>query len=156
MQRNWFRGLAGALLLSAGAAGAMGSADGAVEIRHLWVRATGPGQPVAAAYGEIKAATRLSLVAVASPAARRCEIHAMKTEGGMMRMRALKEVPLSGGKPLKLTPGGLHLMLFDLEKPLPAGAAVPLTFTFRRKSGDTFQQTVVAAVRDAEPDPAPH
>jgi copper(I)-binding protein len=155
MYKSWLVGMLAALSLSAGAAGtaaAMGTADSAVEIRDLWVRATGPGQPVAAAYGEIKASARLSLVGVTSPAAKRCEIHEMKTEGGMMRMRALKEVPLDGGKVVKLAPGGRHLMLFDLDKPLPAGTTVSITFTFRRKSGDTFTQTVSAAVRDSEPD----
>ncbi len=139
------------LLLAAGAAHAMGTADSSVEIRDPWVRATVPGQPVAAAYAQLKAATRLSLVGVSSPAAKRGEIHEMKTDGGMMKMRAVKEVPMAGGKIVRLAPGGLHVMLFDLEKPLPAGSTVALTFTFRRKSGETFQQTVMAPVRDAEP-----
>lgn len=153
MGRNWIRALLALLLVgSAVTAGAMGTADSAVEFRDLWVRATVPGQPVAAAYGTIKSGTRLTLSGVSTPAAKRCEIHQMKTEGGVMKMRALKELTLGGGKPVELAPGGLHLMLFDLEKPLPPGATVPLTFTFRRKSGDTFQQTVSAAVRDAEPE----
>jgi copper(I)-binding protein len=142
--------LPAALLLVAGAARAMGTAEGAVEIRDPWVRATVPGQPVAAAYLELKAATRLSLVGVSSPVAKRGEIHEMKTDGGMMRMRAVKEVPMAGGKIVRLAPGGLHVMLFELEKPLPAGSTVALTVTFRRKSGDTFQQTVTAPVRDPE------
>lgn len=139
-----------ALLLAAGAARAMGTADSAVEIRDPWVRATVPGQPVAAAYLELRAATRLWLVGVSSPVAKRGEIHEMKTEGGMMKMRPVKEVPMAGGKIVRLAPGGLHVMLFDLEKPLPAGSSVALTLVFRRKSGDTFQQTVTAPVREAE------
>ena len=152
MHRKWFRGLLAVLLLGASAASAMGTAESSVEFRDLWVRATVPGQPVAAAYGAIKSGTRLALVTVTSPVARRCEIHQMKTEGGMMRMRAVKELPMGAGKVVELAPGGLHLMLLDLDKPLTAGATVPLTFTFRRKSGDTFQQTVTAVVRDAEPE----
>lgn len=146
--RNTF--LLAALLLINASARAMGTAESAVEIRDPWVRATVPGQPVAAAYAELRPSTRLALVGVSSPVAKRAEIHEMKTEGGMMKMRALKEVPMPGGKAVKLSPGGLHVMLFDLEKPLPAGSTVQLTFTFRRKAGDTFQQTVAAAVREAE------
>lgn len=138
-----------AILLFNTPARAMGTAGSAVEIRDPWVRATVPGQPVAAAYAEFKASTRLALVGVSSPVAKRAEIHEMKTEGGMMKMRALKEVPMPGGRSVTLSPGGLHVMLFDLEKPLPAGSSVPLTFTFRRKAGDTFQQTVSAQVREA-------
>jgi len=88
-----------------------------VEVSNAWVRATVPGQPVAGAYLDIRASSRLTLVGVASPVAQRAEIHEMKEEDGMMKMRAVKAVELPAGTTVSLAPGGLHLMLFGLAGP---------------------------------------
>jgi periplasmic copper chaperone A len=101
-----------------------------VQVSNAWVRATVPGQPVAGAYMDLRADRAVKLVGVASPVAKRGEIHEMKDDGGMMTMR-----------------GGLHVMLFGLEKPLVAGRKVKLTLEFRGDSGRVFKQTMEVPVR---------
>ena len=66
-----------------------------------------------------------------TPVAGRVEIHTMSMDGGVMRMRQLKdglEIPAGGEATLK--PGSFHVMLMDLKQPLKAGDTVPLTLTF--------------------------
>lgn len=144
------RFLAGIALLLA-ATGAMARPDPEeVVITDAWARATAPGQPVAAAYANLKAGAKLELVGIETPAAGRGEIHEMSMEGGVMRMRALPKLALPKGKLVKLAPGGIHIMLFRLVKPLAAGESVPMTFVFQRAGGQQTRQTVDVPVKDVE------
>lgn len=106
-----------------------------VAISHAWARATAPGQGVGAAYLELKSAVDLTLVKAESPAAGSVEIHKMSMKDGIMEMRMLETMELPAGEVVKLEPGGLHLMLFDLKKPLKMGESVQLTLYFKDKSG---------------------
>ena len=76
----------------------------------------------------------LSLVGVATPVAGVAEVHEMKMEGEVMKMRAVPALELPAGKPVELKPGGYHLMLMDLKAPLrrAAGAA---DAAFSRRQG---------------------
>ncbi len=130
-----------------GIAPAMGAGKGDVEVSNAWVRATVPGQPVAGAYLDLRASSRLKLVGVSSPVAERGEIHEMKDEDGMMKMRAVKAVDLPAGKTVSLAPGGLHVMLFGLAEPLTEGRKVPLTLKLRRSSGATFTHVIEVPVK---------
>ena len=67
-----------------------------------------------------------------------------------MRMRPVARIELPAGKPVKLAPGGLHIMLIDVKQPLKTGDQVPLTLTVQRadfSSRSVF--TVQAEVRPA-------
>lgn len=110
-----------ALLLLALPAGA---AD--VLIEQAWARATLPGQPVGGAYLTLRASAPARLLKVESPAAGMVEIHEMKLQDGVMKMRPLAGIDLPAGQTVELKPGGLHLMLMDLQGPLLAGKTVPL------------------------------
>ena len=73
------------------------------------------------------------LVSVTSPAAGQVQIHEMKMDGTIMRMRELEnglEIPT--GATVALAPGGLHLMLVGLQRPFEAGGSVPLVLEFRQ------------------------
>ncbi|MEI7967477.1 MAG: copper chaperone PCu(A)C [Betaproteobacteria bacterium] len=128
------------------------AAQPSVEIRDPWVRATVPGQEVAAAYAEFVASRPLRLTAISSPLARSGALHEMKEEGGVMRMRNRRDFALPAGRSVKLAPGGLHIMLFGVSGPLEAGRQVPLRFEFRGSDGRTFSRTVEATVRAVESD----
>ena len=106
-----------------------------VTIDHAWARATAPGQEVGAAYLELKSDVDMTLTQAKSPAADSVEIHKMSMKDGVMEMRMLKTLQLPAGKTVKLEPGGFHLMLFDLKKPLKVGENVPLTLHFQDKTG---------------------
>jgi len=119
-------------------------------VRDAWVRAPAPGQKVAGAYMEITGRANYWLISVASPVAARAELHATTLDGGVMKMRPLEKVELPGGKPVKLAPGGLHIMLIDLRQSLKRGDKVPITLTLLRD--DLVNRavfTVHAEVREA-------
>jgi len=119
-----------------------------VKVSDPWVRATVSGQKVAGAYMEIVSQRDAALVAAASPVAGVVEIHTMKMEGDVMRMRAVERIDLPAGKPVQLAPGGYHVMLMDLKQELKPGSTVLLTLTIavEGKEPDTVQ--VTAPVRE--------
>ena len=110
-----------------------------VSVTNAWARATMPGQQVSGAYMQIQADADARLVSVSSPAVPRVEVHEMKMDGGVMRMREVKSIDLPKGKTVSLEPGGFHIMLMNLKKPIAAGDVIPLTLVV--ESGGK-QQTV--------------
>ena len=54
----------------------------------------------------------------------------------------------AAGKPVKLAPGGYHVMLMDLKQPLKAGESVPLILTVEGKEKKTETIEVKGEVRD--------
>ena len=121
-----------------------------VTVKDAWVRAPAPGQKVAGAYMELVSGSDLALTAVASPAAASVELHSTSVEEGVMRMRPVARIELPQGKPVKLAPGGLHIMLVDVKQPLKPGDIVPLTLTVQRAdSSGRSVFTVQAEVRSA-------
>jgi copper(I)-binding protein len=60
------------------------------------------------------------LVGASSPVAGVAEVHEMKMDGDVMKMRAVEGgLELPAGKTVELKPGGYHVMLMDLKAPLP-------------------------------------
>jgi copper(I)-binding protein len=98
-----------------------------ISVTNAWARATMPGQPVSAAYLEIRSDSDAKLVAAKSPVIPRVEVHEMSMAGGVMKMRQVKAIPLPKGETVKLEPGGYHIMLMNLKKPIAAGEKIPLT-----------------------------
>lgn len=143
------------LILALAAASASAVAQTApVSAAHAWARATVQGQRSSAAYMTLAATEPLTLVGASSPAAGTVEVHEMKMDGDVMRMRALPAVELPAGKPVELKPGGLHVMLTELKAPLATNSTVPLTLSFRNARGQTSRlelQVPVAASPPAAP-----
>jgi periplasmic copper chaperone A len=106
------------------------SAQAGITISDAWVRATRPGQEVGAAYMTLSSSDWSCLTKVSSAAAGAIEIHSMSMDKGVMKMRMLEHLELPAGKPVKLAPGGFHLMLFVLKKPLVAGGTIEVELTF--------------------------
>ncbi len=50
----------------------------------------------------------------------------MSLTDGVMRMRHLQSQQVPGGQDIRMTPGGIHLMLLDVRRPLLAGEQVEL------------------------------
>lgn len=104
-------------------------------VENAWVRATVPGQRATGAFMRITAKEQAQLVSVLSPVAGVAEVHEMKMDGDVMRMRALAALDLPAGRAVDLKPGGHHLMLMELRQPVAAGGKVPLTLVFRNSRG---------------------
>ena len=137
------RGLLGASFLAAAAA-----AHGQVEARGAWVRGTVPGQTTAGAYMELTSDRRASLLGAESPAAGGAEIHEMKMEGNVMRMRAVPRLELPPGKTVELKPGGHHMMLVGLKRPLKKGDLVPIRLKIELSDKTVKTIQVLAEVRE--------
>lgn len=106
-----------------------------VQVKDAWVRATMAGQKTSGAYMKLTAKTAMRLVGITTPAAGVAEVHEMKMEGDVMKMRALPALNLPAGKTVELKPGSSHVMLMDLKQPLAAGATVPLTLLLKDAKG---------------------
>ena len=119
-----------------------------LTVSNAWVRSPAPGQKVAGAYMELKSDATATLVGVSSPAAARVELHSMALDAGVMKMRPVENIALPPGTAVKLAPGGLHIMLLDLKRPLKEGDKVPLTLSIRH-AGATTQVKVEATVKAA-------
>ena len=122
------------------------SAADSVSIENAWVRPTNPGQDVGAAYMTFNSKQNVTLIRATSDVTASVEIHSMSMQNGVMKMRMLENLPIKAGKPYKLEPGGFHLMMFDLKKPLTAGQYINFELTF--KSGNTeFKQLIKAPIK---------
>ncbi|MDD2934229.1 MAG: copper chaperone PCu(A)C [Methylotenera sp.] len=120
-----------------------------VSVENAWVRPTNAGQEVGAAYMTFTSKQNVNLVHVESDVTKSVEIHSMDMQNGVMKMRMLETLALVAGKPYQLAPGGFHLMLFDLKKPLTEGEQVNFTLTFKLQNNIEFKQQVKAVVKVA-------
>jgi copper(I)-binding protein len=122
------------ICFSAFALGAV-AAHAQVEVKDAWVRTAVPGQSGTGAFMSITAKDGAKLVGASSPVAGVVEVHEMKMENDVMRMRAIPALDLPAGKTVQLKPGGYHVMLMELKQGLPRGSTVPLTLTLRDAKG---------------------
>lgn len=128
-----------------------------VKISEGWVRATNPGQPVGAAYMTLTSQENVQLTTVKGNISANIEIHNMRIENGVMKMRMLDTLALPAKTAVQLAPGGLHIMLFDLKTPLLVGQEIPLTLHFNKTvngkaTKNSFTQRVVLRVKTSADD----
>jgi periplasmic copper chaperone A len=119
-----------------------------VTIKEPWVRGTVRGQKATGAFMQLTATEAASLVAVESPVAGSVQIHEMKMENDVMKMRAIPKLDLPAGKAVELKPGGYHMMLMDLKQPLKKGEAVPISLRFEAKDKTFKTIEIKAQVRE--------
>ncbi|MGE0355879.1 MAG: copper chaperone PCu(A)C [Burkholderiales bacterium] len=131
----------------AAAAFVAGASHADVTVTEAWVRGTVPAQSATGAFMKLKSSQDLTLVNAASPAARIVEVHKMVMSGNVMAMRAVDDVALPAGQTVEFKPGGYHVMLMDLVKPLGKGDKVPITLTFVDKDGKRSTKEIRAEVR---------
>jgi copper(I)-binding protein len=126
---------------------------GNLQIGEPWTRATPASAAAGGGYLTVtnKGTTADRLVSAKSPASGAVQIHEMKMEGNVMRMREREgglEIP--PGATVALAPGGLHLMLMGLKAPLQQGTTVPVTLVFE-KAGPIDVEMQVQAIGAAAP-----
>ena len=134
--------------LVAGAAVTLGD----LRITTPFARATLPNQPVAGGFMTVANTGTEDdrLVAARSTVAGRMEVHEMRMDGDVMRMREIAGgLAIPAGETVALQPGGYHIMFMDLAGPLAEGDMAEVTLTFERAGEVTLTMPVVA--RDATP-----
>ena len=136
-------------LLLASALFASFAAQAQVKVDDAWVRATVAPQKATGAFMQLTSAKPAKVVAASSPAAAVVEIHEMKMDGGVMKMRAVDALPLPAGQPVALKPGSYHVMLMGLKAPIKAGETVPLTLTVEGEDKQRSNVEIKAEARGA-------
>ena len=143
------------MLLALGWFGVGSSAWAGVEVSGAWARATMPGQKVAGVYMQLRSDTPAKLVGVKSASAKSAELHRMSHEGGVMKMRRVDALDLPAGKTVALEPGGYHVMLLDIKRPLAAGEHVNVILVID-EGGKRIEVPVQAQVRSLQEEADPH
>lgn len=121
-------------------------ACGALVVRDPYVRLPPPKAMTAGGFMALanNGAKAVRLVSVASPLAEVSELHTHVEDQGVMRMRAVESIRVDAGATVELAPGGLHVMLINLKRPLQEGDSVPITLACDNGSSSEIKAVVRA------------
>ena len=128
-----------------------GAAWAQVEVKGAWARPAVAGQSGTGAFMQLRSVEGARVVGAASAAAGVVEIHEMKMDGNVMRMRAMPVLELPAGKPVELKPGGYHVMMMDLKRVLQPGEKFTVELRIERKDKSLVTQPVEVEVRTTPP-----
>lgn len=118
-----------------------------LTILNPWARPAAQGQN-GAVYLTIKNAGKdtETFISAETPLAEKAELHETRDEDGVMSMRPVKDgIAIKPGASVEFKPGGYHIMLFGLKKPLEEGGVVPLTITLAKAGAVTVEIKVETA-----------
>ncbi|MGB3556082.1 MAG: copper chaperone PCu(A)C [Jannaschia sp.] len=122
---------------------------GDLHIEAPMLRATPPGAPVAGGFVTIENTgdtdDTLTAASVATDLSGMVQLHEMTMSDGVMSMSEVAGgIVLPAGERVTLMPGGLHIMLMGLERPLDAGASHPVTLIFKQAGEITLDFPVMS------------
>ena len=123
----------------------MGQTMERLTVKGGWARASTPGAKNAAAYVTIMNHGMKSdaLIGVASDVSTKVELHSHKNDDGVMRMRQIASVPVPAHSVAELKPGGDHIMLMGLKRPLKAGDHIMLRLSFQSGATEILRVMVM-------------
>ncbi|MDP2795802.1 MAG: copper chaperone PCu(A)C [Sulfurisoma sp.] len=123
--------LATVLAILAAPTFAAGAAD-SISVVDPYVRQAPPGAMATGAFMIIKnsGAKDVKVVKADNPASKLTELHTHLNEGGVMKMRPVKDITVKAKGEAVLKPGGLHVMLIEMKAPMKEGDIIPITLTF--------------------------
>lgn len=107
---------------------------GGILLKEAWARASiGTSRPAAAFFTAVNTGNESDrLVTITSPIAGKAEVHETTVKNGVMRMSPTGPLKIGPGETVVLKPGGLHVMLVGLRKPLKKGGSIDITLEFER------------------------
>jgi copper(I)-binding protein len=109
--------------------------EASIQVEQPWSRATPAGASTGAVYLVISNRSHDAdrLLGASSDVADKSQIHEMKVVDGTMEMRELSNgIAVPAGGSVELKPGGFHIMLIGLKKPLKADETISLTLDFEK------------------------
>ncbi|KFG70017.1 DUF1775 domain-containing protein [Microvirga sp. BSC39] len=118
---------------------------GSLTLDQPWSRATPGGAKVGGGYLRITNTGTAPdrLIGGSFPLASKVEVHEMRLEGDVMRMKPVEGgLEIKPGATVELKPGGLHLMFVDLKEPLKEGQTLKGTLTFEKAGAIEVEYTV--------------
>ncbi len=122
---------------------------GDLQIMHVEARATPPGALTSGGYLTIKntGSTDDTLVGASATFAGKTEVHEMKMQGEVMKMRRLKQgLPIPAGEEVRLESGSYHLMFMRLQQALKPGEFYEGTLVFA-KAGEVAVRFEIKAIQ---------
>ena len=121
-----------AALAIAAACTGLPAVAGELAVLDAWSRSTPPVAQVGVVYLTLKNDTKKSdrLLKLSTPVATKVEVHRTEVLDGIARMREVAVLHVDAGQTLEFQPGGLHVMLMGLRKPLVAGTSYDLDLLF--------------------------
>jgi periplasmic copper chaperone A len=148
-------GLLTAMLVSllTGVAHAKDYKADALEIDSPWSRAIPKGASVAAGYMTIRntGPTPDRLVGASTPIAGKVEIHEMKMDDGVMKMRPVVDgLEIAPGATIELKPSSFHLMIMNVKRPIEKGKSFAASLTFEN-AGTVNVEFAVEAIGATSP-----
>ena len=108
---------------------------GSLKISAPWARATPKGAAVGGGYLTITNAGNAAdrLVSGATDIAGRFELHEMRMDNGVMKMREIGQgVEIRPGEKVEFKPGGYHVMFMGLKQQLVQGQRFKATLQFEK------------------------
>lgn len=121
-----------------------------VHVVGAWARPAAAGMPNSAAYGLLLnlTDTEETLISASSDVAEAVELHeVVMGENDVMRMHPLEDgIAIPAGSATLLEPGGLHIMLINLNTELQADDTIELTLTF----AESGELTLTVPIRELE------
>jgi periplasmic copper chaperone A len=117
-----------------------------VSVENAEVRQPILGRSVTAGYLTLRnnSEQAVSLVAVTSDSFQQVELHQHSHVNGVMRMQQVAAISIKANSEVSLTPGGLHLMLFEPKNPLTVGDSVTLQLQFSNQQVLDVKVPIVA------------
>jgi copper(I)-binding protein len=129
----------------------MSAGQAQVQVKDAWARPAVQGQLATGAFMSLTSPDGARLVGASSSVAGVVEIHEMVMDGNVMKMRAVPGIDLPPGRSVELKPGGYHVMLMDLKRPLKLGDRVPVELRLETRDKRLLTQPVEVEVMARAP-----
>lgn len=147
MRHLLFAALSALALAATGALAESALQSTPLRATHVWARATAPGAANGGVFMKLEntGTSDDRLLKAGAEVARSVELHTHRMEGGVARMFAVPAIDVPAGKAVELKPGGLHVMLIGLARPLKEGEKFPLTLHFEKAGAQKVEVAVGSA-----------
>lgn len=116
-------------------------ASAKVVVSDAFIRPAPAGAPATGAYLTLRneGSGAVTLTGIHCVCAAEVSAHETVTDGGVMHMRAAPSVVIPANGAVAFRPGGLHLMVMGLNRPLKPGQRVPIRLTFEGAPAETVR-----------------
>lgn len=117
-----------------GAAKQDNAQNNAIKAENFYAFATIDGSNISAAFGTLHNTSEqpiaLQKVVIKGEVKGIAELHQTSNDNGVMKMLKVDSITIPAKQSVELAPGGLHIMLINLQGPLEAGKTITLELIF--------------------------
>ena len=107
-------------------------AEKGIEIHSAWMRPAGQGENGAVYFVIHNHSSEVDeLIGLSSDIAAAVEMHESKMSGDIMQMKQVESIVLEAFAEIEFAPGGLHIMLVDLQQDVRAGDEIEVVLLFK-------------------------